>query len=269
EPEPEPLPPPEPTPQEILAENLQNPVHYRIMFMGDSLMEDLGPATHRALRQRHGLSFILAAKFSTGLCRPDYFNWPENMENVVREGKPNLIVVFMGANDGMPIRWQGKVQHPVYGEPWRAAYREKMREVFDIAKRHGCEILWVGLPPMGGRYAHLLKQTEISQRTACSEHGIEYLDTIPIMGDENGEFRAYITDATGKTIRIRRKDKEHLSPDGNKLLVSHLLPRIEKRISLFRNKNPHKRLSDKEANAPAHARLDVAFKYSPKKRRRK
>jgi hypothetical protein len=257
------------TDEQILAANRQNPVHYKIMLMGDSLMEDLGPRTHRTLRDRHGLSFILAAKFSTGLCRPDYFNWPQRMEEVVREHKPNLIVVFMGANDGMPIVWQGKVQHPTYGEPWRDAYREKMREVFDIANRHNCEIIWVGMPPMGGRYANLLKQTEKAQRAACEEHGIEYMDTIPVMGDENGEFRAYMTDANGNIVRLRRKDKEHLSPEGNMVVVNMLLPRIEKKILEYRNNNPQKLLSEKETSRPAQARMDVAFKYVPKKRKRK
>jgi hypothetical protein len=122
---------------------------------------------------------------------------------------------------------------------------------------------------MGGKYAKLLKQTEIAQRAACEEHGIEYMDTIPVMGDANGEFRAYMTDANGKTVRLRRKDKEHLSPEGNMVVLNMLLPRIEKRIAAFRNDNPDKVLSEKETSRPVQARMDVAFKYVPKKRKRK
>ena len=89
------------------------------------------------------------------------------------------------------------------------------------------------------------------------------------MGDENGEFRAYMTDTNGETIRLRRKDKEHLSPEGNMVVVNMLLPRIEKKIATFRNNNPDKVLSEKETSRPAQARMDVAFKYVPKKRKGK
>lgn len=270
-PEPEPEPEPEPTPEEIQAaikeNNLANPVHYKIMLMGDSLMEDLGPATHRALRERQGLHFLLAARYSTGLTRPDYFNWPENMERVVNEKRPDLIVVFMGANDAMPIRHNKKVVHPAYGAPWCEAYTVKMNEIFDVARRYGSEIIWVGLPPMGSRYAKQLQQTGETQRSACEERGIEFLDTTPVFGDENGQFRAFITDANGNTVRIRRTDKEHLSPQGNKLLVELLLPAIEKRISAFRESHPEKVLTEKERARRRTAPLENTIKFTKRSRK--
>ncbi len=268
EPEPEPVPEPEPelTPEQIQAAqkeaNIANPVHYKIMLMGDSLMEDLGPATHRALRERKGLHFLLAARYSTGLTRPDYFNWPENMERVVNEKRPNLIVVFMGANDAMPIRRNKRVVHPAYGAPWCEAYTEKMNEIFDIAQRYGCEMIWVGLPPMGSRYARQLGQTGETQRSACAARGIEFLDTIPVLGDENGGFRAFMTDSAGNTVRIRRSDKEHLSPHGNNLLVQLLLPAIESRIASYRESNPGKLLTERERARSRNATMENTIKFT-------
>ncbi|MBR3927171.1 MAG: DUF459 domain-containing protein [Akkermansia sp.] len=276
-PEPEPAPEPEPEPEPILTPeqiqaaleeaNLANPVHYRIMLMGDSLMEDLGPATHRALRKRQGLHFLLAARFSTGLTRPDYFNWPEHMERVVNEKRPDLIVVFMGANDAMPIRHNGRTQHPTYGAPWCEAYKEKMNEIFDIAQRYGCDMIWVGMPPMGSRYARSLRQTGDTQRVACNERGIDFLDTLPVFGDEDGQFRAYITDADGRTVRIRRQDKEHLTPEGNRLLVQLLLPAIERHLATFREQNPQKLLTEQERSRTQNAQLENTIRHTNRRRR--
>lgn len=253
------------TPADICRENEQSPVHCRIMLLGDSLMEDLGPAMHRSLRHRKGLHFILTAKYSTGLTRPEYFNWPENMENAVAATHPDIIVFFIGANDGMPIKKDGRTVYPNSGEAWRSAYRTKMVELFEIGRRYKCEMIWIGLPPMGSRYARILAETAQAQRDGCDEQGIRFVDTVPILGDENGQFRTYMTDSQGKAVRLRTKDKEHLSPIGNKLVIEQLLPVLEQSIAEFREKHPEKRLSDEEAARPGRAPLDITIKYAPGK----
>lgn len=268
-----PIPAPQPeqttiqerTPADICRENEQSPVHCRIMLLGDSLMEDLGPAMHRSLRHRKGLHFILTAKYSTGLTRPEYFNWPENMENAVAATHPDIIVFFMGANDGMPIKKDGRTVYPNSGEAWRSAYRTKMVELFEIGRRYNCDMIWVGLPPMGSRYARILAETAQAQRDGCDEQGIRFIDTAPILGDEHGKFRTYMTDSRGKAIRLRARDKEHLSPVGNKLVIEQLLPVLEQSIAAFRNKHPEKRLSEEEAARPGRAPLDITIKYAPGK----
>lgn len=265
EPQPEQAVAQELTPADLCRENEQSPVHCRIMLLGDSLMEDLGPATHRTLRHRKGLHFILTAKYSTGLTRPEYFNWPKNMENAVAETRPDIIIFFIGANDGMPIKLDGRNVYPNSGEAWRSAYRTKMAELFEIGRRHNCKMIWVGLPPMGSRYAKILEQTAHAQREGCQEQGIRYIDTVPVLGDENGKFRTYMTDSSGKAIRLRTRDKEHLSPHGNKLVIEQLLPVLEQSIAEFRNKHPEKRLSEEEAARTGRAPLDITIKYAPGK----
>lgn len=229
-------------------------------------MEDLGPTTHRTLRNRKGLHFILSAKYSTGLSRPDYFNWPEHMQKAVSTTRPDLIVFFMGANDGMPIKVSGRNIYPNNGAAWKKAYIAKMAELFAIARRHGCDMLWVGLPPMGSKYARILAQTAQAQKEGCVEYGIRFLDTAPILGDAAGKFRSYMTDRHGNTVRLRAKDKEHLAPAGNKLVVEHLLPILEQKIADFRKKHPERCLNAGEMARPGRATLESTIKYSPSKR---
>lgn len=274
EPEPEPTPEPEPepkplTPEQIREQNLANPVHYRVMMMGDSLMEDLGPRTHRHMQNRKGLHFILSAKYSTGLSRPDYFNWPEHLEAAIAETKPDLVVYFIGANDGMPIVVNGQNVHPIDSERWKAAYKEKMKEVVEIARKNGCEVIWIGIPPIGGRYANILAQTALSQKEGCSELNIPFLETTYLLGDSDGSFRSYMTDAQGNMIRLRRKDQTHLSPEGNMLVLDSLMPLLEEKIADFRQKHPEKTLSEEEAARFRRAQLEVTIKYVPKKRKRR
>lgn len=264
---PAPLPEPGMEPQAVAAANLAAPVHYRIMLMGDSLMEDLGPATYRALRNRKGLHFILTAKFSTGLCRPDYFNWPQNLEPAVKEHRPDIIIIFIGANDAMPVKVADKNISPYSRDAWRDAYRGKMQEIFDIARKYECRILWVGLPPMGGKYAALLKNTADTQQMVCESLQVPYLDTVPILGDEKGAYRTYMTDDRGHTVRLRKKDMDHLAPAGNELIIRSMLPLLENIIYDFRTKYSGKCLTPEEIKKWGNAHMDITIKYTPSRRR--
>lgn len=236
------------------------------MMLGDSLMEDFGPLMHRSLRHRAGLYFILTAKYSTGLSRPDYFNWPQNMELAVEQTMPDIIIFFMGANDAMPIRSGGRALYPKNGEPWRNAYRQKMDEILNIAAQHGCGVIWIGLPPMGSRYADLLQQTTLAQREACEARNIPYIDTTRTLGDESGRFRSHMSKPDGRIVRLRAKDKEHLTDDGNRLVLQQLMPVLEEKLADFRQKHPEKSLTPDERSRKNPARLEITIKYKPGKK---
>ena len=233
---------PQPSPPAVGGET--PPMRCRILMLGDSLMEDLGPLTHRNMRDRKGLEFIISAKYSTGLCRPDYFNWPEHMQEVVRKYSPDLVIFFMGANDGMPIR-EGNRLIPTGGHAWRIAYEAKMAELVGIARSVGADIIWVELPAVGGRYNKLLHQTQIAQRSFCESHGITTLRTDPFLSGEWGRFEPY-GDYHGSYTRLRTKDQTHFTRPGNLKVLEHLLPIVEQRLFAFYSCHPERWLSSEE-----------------------
>ena len=254
--------------QQPMATTPAPPVRCKIMMMGDSMMEDLGPRTHRRLRQRKGLNFILSAKYSTGLCRPDFFDWPAHMREAIAEHKPNILVVFIGANDGQPIKHNGTFT-PTGGQTWRDCYGTKMQEIVDIAHAHGTKVIWVGLPGIGGRYSKLLAETSVAQQEFCTRTGIPFIDTRPTLSDENGEFQAFRKDKNGKIVRLRRPDKTHLTPEGNNLLIDQLMPELEKHLHAFSAEHPELCLSEEEARNMGPATLSVTVKYVPSSRKRR
>lgn len=243
-------------------------VRCKIMMLGDSMMEDLGPRTHRFLRNRKGLKFILSAKFSTGLCRPDFFDWPAHMREAVAEHKPDIVIVFIGANDGQPIKHHDAFT-PTGGQAWRDTYGEKMKEIVDIAHANGAKVIWVGLPSIGGRYAKLLAETSKTQIEKCQEMGISYIDTRPTLSDNDGNFQTFCKGSDGKIIRLRRPDKTHLTPEGNKLIIDQLLPLLEKHLQEFSAAHPELCLTPEETHKMGPAPLAVTIKYKPINRKRK
>lgn len=241
------------------------PMRCRIMMVGDSLMEDLGPRTHKQMSKRKGLEFIISAKYSTGLCRPDYFNWPNHLREQVEKRSPDLVVFFIGANDGQPIK-EGR--HSVYtgGPAWKEAYMRKMDEVIGIVRGAGADVIWVELPAIGGRYAKLLHDNQIAQREYCETHGITTLLTDPLFSGEWGKFEAFGS-YHGRTVRLRRKDLTHLSPEGNMKVLEHLMPIIEQRLTAFYKAHPERHLSEAEVAQIKSVPAVYTCKYTPPKKK--
>lgn len=240
------------------------PMRYRIMMVGDSLMEDLGPLTHRMMSNRKGLEFIISAKFSTGLCRSDFFNWAHHMQQTVNKYPPDMVIFFMGANDGQPIK-EGRYSVPTGGKAWRDAYARKMDELVQIAYNVGSDVIWVELPAVGGRYNKLLHENQIAQREYCTSHGVVSLQTDPIFSGEWGRFEAYGM-YNGRRVRLRTKDLEHLTKEGNMKLLDHLLPLMESHMRVFYDAHPERRLSAQEAARIPSVPVVYTCKYTPPKK---
>ncbi len=222
------------------------PMRCRVLLLGDSLMEDMGPRVHKALQNRRGLEFIISAKFSTGLCRPDTFDWPKHMREVVSKYKPNLVVFFIGANDAMPMRTENRKYVQPGTAIWRETYKRRIDELVSIAREADMDIIWIEMPAVGGRYNKLLHDTQIAQREYCEANGIENLQTDPLLSGVWGKYEAF-GEYNGKTVRLRVKDLTHLSPNGNRKVLDHLLPILEKHLISFYRAHPECALSEEEA----------------------
>lgn len=237
------------------------PMRYHIMLVGDSLMEDLGPLTHKTYKNRKGLDFVISAKYSTGLCRPDIFDWPKHMRENVNKRRPDLVVFFIGANDGLSIK-EGKRLVPTGGKTWRDAYGRKMDELISIAREVGAEVIWVEMPAIGGRYNKVYHETQIAQREYCQSHGIASLQTDPLLSGEWGKFEIFGT-YKGKTVRLRTTDDTHLTPDGNRKVLEVLQPMIEERMIAFYQAHPERRLSESEVKKIRNVPAVYTCQYTP------
>ncbi len=244
------------------------PMRCRVLLLGDSLMEDMGPRIHKALQNRRGLEFIISAKFSTGLCRPEFFNWPEHMREVVSKYKPNLVVFFLGANDGMPMRTENRKYVQPGTAIWRETYKSRMDELVSIAREADMDIIWIELPAVGGRYNKLLHDTQIAQREYCEANGIENLQTDPLFSGVWGKYEAF-GEYNGKTVRLRVKDMAHLAPSGSRKVLDHLLPILEKHLISFYHSHPECALSEEEAAGIRRCNAVYTCHYGRTKPKRK
>lgn len=194
----------------------------RVLVVGDSVGLDLGQALVATLATTGQVTSVLDGRVDTGLSRPDYFNWPAELRIDLANQQPQLVVVMMGANDPQGLV-DGTTSLP-YGSPgWNAAYGRRVGAFLDEANVAGAHVLWVGLPPMASpqlngevQNINAIDRAEVAARS----QGATWLSSTRVLGDPQGNYTAFLPNASGAEINIRTPDGIHLTPGGASLLAA-------------------------------------------------
>jgi hypothetical protein len=192
----------------------------RVVVVGDSLASGLGTYLERVMKP----SLVRVSRqgqISTGLSRPDYFNWPATMRLIVDRFKPDLVVVMLGENDSQSLRSpQGPITMPIGTFDWADAYEERVRDFAHIATSGGSRVVWVGLPVIRdqARWEILKRLNGIYDDVAADEADVAFLDTWGRFSTPSGGYTAYLHDGN-KVIEIRSPDGLHFTPTGYELLA--------------------------------------------------
>ncbi len=174
-----------------------------MLIVGDSVGLDLGQPLVNALGAYGDVTTYLDGRIDTGLTRPDYFNWPAELQIDLANQQPQLVVVMIGANDP-----QGLVTPAgsIALRPARAgtqAYSARVAAFIAEANAGGAHVLWVGMPPMQnpGLDAALQHLNGLVQAQVAADQGrgAAYLSSVPSLGDTHQA----ITPPTCPTPRVR------------------------------------------------------------------
>ena len=121
----------------------------KIAFVGDSTADGLwGGVTRLVPRDsclKGNVELGRFAKNSTGLTRPDRFNWADEVKKIGESFKPQLYVMSLGLNDRQSVVEKGQItmdHSPLYP----AKYKERVTAVLKSARASKAALLWVGLP---------------------------------------------------------------------------------------------------------------------------
>ncbi|MBB5065590.1 DUF459 domain-containing protein [Granulicella mallensis] len=195
-----------------------------IALAGDSMMAvGMSSTILRQASLYKNLSFVHAFKSGTGLARPEVFNWQLEYPAMLKEARPDFVLVAIGANDGQGFVEDG-VTYPFGSDGWKRIYQRRVQAYLDMLEENGATVIWLGLPPMksdvyDARIA-LINRIDYSVVSA-SPHAI-WVGTAGLVGDGSGRFRDY-GEIDGHTTRLRQSDGIHLSDDGATLITTKLL----------------------------------------------
>ena len=222
-------------PPVIPAPTPATPVH--LWVGGDSITQTLGGSLQRVLSTTGVFTSTLDYQISTGLARPDYFNWPEHLvNNVLRKDEPSILIMMFGANDGQNMTdLQGKGL--VRGSPeWLTEYRRRVAATMDLLRSPTNDrlTLWLGPPPVGpGTKVRGMDQiSHIVWSEARSRPWIQYFDTWPFLSDSNLQYTLEAPNADGVRRVLRQKDDVHLSVVGADRVSWAVLARLAELVDL-------------------------------------
>lgn len=201
-----------------------------VLFAGDSIMEELGPALAQMLEGKANLKLVQAGRSSTGLCRPDFYDWPKAMRVFMRAEQPKTVVICIGTNDDQTVSDAG-VRHQFISPRWQQAYRRKIEELINIIEEYGGTSIWVSPPIMGPNALRprVFAIREVIRQT-CDIRNVPFIDIWPTLADANGNFQYSLIAPGGKTVTLRARDGVHIAPAGNKILAKAVFPHLERML---------------------------------------
>ncbi len=198
----------------------------RVLLIGDSMMEDLQVHLRPAMQRDPAMRAKVDYKVSTGLSRPDFFDWPGHMREVLARERHDMIVLVLGPNDFQDIKANGRRYH-AGNDDWCELYAQRAAKFAAQLAAQVRRLYWVGLPPMrSADYQAHMRLLDESFRKACAAlPNAVYLPTTAVLGGPSGEFTSYLT-VDGKRTLVRRGDGCHCTMAGAKLVAEMVYKRV-------------------------------------------
>jgi hypothetical protein len=201
-----------------------------VLIMGDSDAGGFGPYLQQTLNKTGIATTTVHYKQSSGLARPDYFDWPSHMHDLVQRENPDIVVVTFGGNDAQGLRnsdltWA--VPHApgsgVDDTTWKAEYAQRVGATMDYLAKGNRTLIWVGIPNDNDPAvtARLKVQDEVVRTEAAKRpRKVVYIDTWTMFAAQNGGWTYLVVDPRdGKTKAVRRSDGFHLNDTGCQILA--------------------------------------------------
>lgn len=196
----------------------------RILATGDSMIQVVDEFLKRRLESRR-VKVRSDAHISTGITKPSLLNWPAKARSQASGVRPDVTIVFLGANDGFPIGGAA-----CCGDAWVRAYAARARGMMRSYQRRGSgTVYWLLLPvPSKRQFQPVFRGVNAALRRAARdmEGGVHLVD-LPRVFTPGGRFRAQMR-WQGQVRTVRQSDGVHLSTAGASIAASVIVRQLRR-----------------------------------------
>jgi len=214
------------TPQQRLRRTLvarPSSGRLRILATGDSMIQIVDSFIRE--RAGGGASLRSDARVSTGISKPSLLDWRAHARDQAAGVRPDVTVMFLGANDG--FRMAGA---DCCGLPWVAEYGRRAREMMHSYARGGRgRVYWLLLPaPRDGFFRETFPAVNAGLRQAARGLGddVELIDLNEVF-TPGGRYRTSMR-IGGRVVRVRQRDGVHLNTTGAALAAKLVVAAIRR-----------------------------------------
>jgi hypothetical protein len=196
---------------------------YTVLATGDSMIQIVDGFLKQRLEHPGRVRVLSDARISTGISKPSMLDWPRLARRQVRQLRPRATVVFIGANDGFPMRGQACCGPGWIGEYARRA--SKMMHTYLFGRRG--RVYWLLLPQArDGFFRKVFPAVNTGLQQAARPYGkrvrVVRLNRVFTPG---GRFRQFIT-WHGRRVNARQDDGVHLSTAGASIAAHYVVRRM-------------------------------------------
>jgi hypothetical protein len=198
----------------------------RVLVVGDSDAGTFGPYLKVLLDDTELAETIVDYKVSSGLSRPDFFDWPAHLRATLPTADPDIVVVTFGGNDAQGISVASGefiIGDPVANEEeWSEEYTRRAGEVMDLLLEGDRTVIWVGIPNDDNPEvtARMAVQDQAARAAAAARPDIEFVDTWARFSGRSGGWAEYVVDPRdGQGKDVRAGDGFHLNEIGAEILA--------------------------------------------------
>jgi uncharacterized protein len=206
-----------------------HPMH--LYIAGDSMMGLPGMALTNLSNKTKLIKPLLDYRISSGLVRPDAFNWPAQLQSQVKAFDPGAAVVMFGANDNQPVQTASGDVYRFGSDGWKREYRRRVQDVIGLLFQGGVRrVYWIGQPvmPESSFNGQVRLMNEVYRGVAEKTFGVHYIDAYRLFSNGSGEYSQYLPDEHGKMLQVREQDGEHLTYTGGLRVARAVLDEIKK-----------------------------------------
>ena len=204
--------------------DLEGPV--TVFALGSSTMASLlGPALERMLGDAP-VDFHQQAKSSSGLARPDYFDWHSKIRSIVHRFEPDVFVVSLGTNDFQPLRLRDRRWIRFESKYWAKVYARRVDRMLAamsgrLRKR---TVIWVGPTAFAAenavRYGPVVNRI-IRERIQAFDGPAYFIDAYAATTDGKGlPLREFLHPAPAARKVLRGHDGIHLRAEAVRTLLA-------------------------------------------------
>jgi len=229
-------PRPQPADKPLPKPYAGHPMH--LYIAGDSMAGIPGMALVNLSNDTNLIKPLLDYHISTGLVRPDFFNWPAQLQQQVKSFDPGAAVVMWGANDNQGVQTSSGKVYGFGSSGWDKEYRERVGDAIAIMFGGGVRrIYWVGQPIMpNSTYDRQIRLINDIFRSEAQKHpGVQYIDAYGVFSGGGG-YAQYLRDDNGEMQQVREADGEHLTYAGGMRLAKVVMAAIK--AEWFSKKKP-------------------------------
>ena len=197
----------------------------RLLVTGDSMAMPLDAELARRLGDGRAIQVSRDPHVGTGISKSDLVDWGDLSVEQIDEHRPDAVVVFIGANEGFPMKAPGGGEVKCCDAAWAAEYASRARIVMNVYRREGdARVYWLTLPlPRDRERQRIARVVNAAVRVAAQPYRshVRVLDMTTLFTPD-GRYRDAMP-VSGRDTLVREPDGIHLSDAGSRIAADEVL----------------------------------------------